>query len=142
MKRISGLKGISPLVATIMLIAFTMVVAGILASWASTFALRHREQIEMCSEAYLFIQNAAWNSDVLELNVWNSGTVNLTGFNILITPSNESTFNIEKHDVTVAAGKLKAIQVDVSNDIKQVVIRSEECHGAQDLILRYKIRGL
>jgi flagellin-like protein len=144
MKKDSGFKGISPLVAVIMLIAFTMVVAGILASWASQFAMTQRQQIQTCSEAFIFLQNGVYSStdQTLTLNVWNSGQVNLTGINVIITHTNES-YSSYMNNITIGAGMIKAITVEsISTDIKQVVVRSEECRGAQDLLLKYNIKGL
>jgi len=62
-------KGISPLIAVIMLIAFTMIVAGILAGWATTFVTQQREELQFCARAQLLIQNANYNATTNNLTV-------------------------------------------------------------------------
>lgn len=144
MKRDSGMKGISPLVAVIMLIAFTMVVAGILASWASQFATTQREQIQLCSEAFIFLQNGIYtqNSSTLSLTVWNNGKANLTGFTVIVKHTNGSTSNFIK-DIYIEPGKVETLSVSpISTDIKSVDVVSDECRGARDLLLKYNINGL
>lgn len=139
------LKGISPLVAVIMLIAFTMVVAGILASWASQFATTQRQQIQICSKAELFMQKGIYNnaSQNLELYVWNSGTVPLSGFTVLLTHQNGTPESRLKSNVNITAGSIETLSLsDIPSNIKQVVVRSNECRGAQDMLLSYDIQGM
>ena len=42
------LKGISPLIAAVLLIAFTMAIAGILAIWATTFSQQRLQTAQQC----------------------------------------------------------------------------------------------
>jgi flagellin-like protein len=144
MKRVSGLKGISPLVAVIMLIAFTMVVAGILASWASQFATTQREQIQLCSEAFIFLQSGIYTSSTstLSLTVWNNGKANLTGFTVIVKHTNDTTTNFIK-DIYIEPGKVETLSMSpLSTDIKSVDVVSDECRGARDMLLKYNINGL
>ena len=145
MKGNPGLKGISPLVAVIMLIAFTMVVAGILASWASQFALTQRAQIQTCSQASIFLQSGIYSSgaETLDIMVWNNGDVPLSGFTALITFINETVFSHSRNDMNISIGSIETLQITgMTSDIKQVVVRSNECRGAQDMLLKYNIKGL
>lgn len=144
MKLASRLKGISPLVAVIMLIAFTMVVAGILASWASQFAMTQRQQIQACSDASIFLQKGFYSNSTqtLDLIVWNNGGVPLSGFTTLLTYTNE-TVSSHKQNVNITEGGIETLSITgLSSDIKQVVVRSDECRGAQDMLLKYNINGL
>jgi flagellin-like protein len=70
-------KGISSLIAVIMLIAFTMIIAGILATWTTNFAQRQRVAIEFCSEAGAYIQGGTYDSGTLNLIIYNNGKVPL-----------------------------------------------------------------
>ncbi len=147
MEKDSGLKGISPLVAVIMLIAFTMVVAGILASWASQFALTQRQQIQLCSEAFIFIQSGVYDNSStppeLNLMVWNNGDVDLTGFDIIVTYDNDSLPNKYSKNVNITAGDIKILTVaGAPINIKSVDVVSNECKGARDMLLKYNIKGL
>lgn len=143
MKGVSKSKGISPLVAVIMLIAFTMVVAGILASWATQFATTQREQIQTCSEARILLQKGLYNNatQTLDILILNDGGVPLSGFTALLTRTNESVSSYLRN-MTIAVGSIETFSINVSRDIKQVVVRSDECRGAQDMLLKYNINGL
>lgn len=144
MKETQKVKGISPLVAVIMLIAFTMVVAGILASWASQFALTQRAQIQTCSGAYIFLQHGVYynSTNILDLIVWNNGDVPLSGFTVLVTHTNDSASS-HAQTINISSGAIETISVEnLGSDIKQVVVRSDECRGAQDMLLKYNIKGL
>ena len=59
-------KGISPLVAVIMLIAFTMIVAGILAGWATRFASEQRATLEKCVRANLIVKKAIFTTNATD----------------------------------------------------------------------------
>jgi len=73
------MRGISPLVATIMLIAFTLIVAGILAAWATQFAQSQRRQFEICANARLMILRASYDeqNETLSVIVHNYGSASL-----------------------------------------------------------------
>lgn len=67
------LKGISPLVAAVMLIAVTMTIAGILAFWASSFTTRQTstlsnqtQQITTCAGANFKVFTSFYDSDKKE----------------------------------------------------------------------------
>ena len=85
------LKGISPLVAEIMLIAFTLIVAGILAGWATQFAQSQRRAVEFCADARLLLRSGDYNSatDTLTLVAYNYGRVPLE-LTILLDYSNRT----------------------------------------------------
>lgn len=80
-------KGISPLIAAVLLIAFTMAVAAILTAWVTTFTQettsevggQGQEQIE-CSFAGLAIYDAVYtgSDDSLTVAVANTGTRDLS----------------------------------------------------------------
>ncbi len=140
-------KGISPLIAVIMLIAFTMIVAGILAGWATTFVTTQREELQFCSKAQLLIQRAYYEPETstngtLTLHVLNTGSVALKGFSVrTIYKKNASAIHINS---TIQPQDIKTITVDITdpNNLDQVIIQSVECRGAQDMITRYDIQGI
>ncbi len=137
-------KGISPLVAVIMLIAFTMIVAGILAGWATRFATEQRSMLEKCVRANLVIKKAVYDSadGNLSLMLYNAGTVPLTDFQAQITyndngPPLPDTWNIQS---TLAANSLETFVQNITDtNIDYIEIRSAECQGAYDLIRGYDV---
>ena len=136
-------KGISPLVAVIMLIALTLIVSGILATWVQQLAQSQRSNLEYCLEASVLIQGARYDSGAqrLFLYVDNRGKVDLN-FTTLLTYSDGA---VEKNStlVGVASGDLGIIQQDnVANNLQEATIIAEECQGAQDFIQRRGIKGL
>lgn len=75
-------KGISPIVATVLLIAFTVSVAGILITWLSGFATTTTEQVGStstklvtCSQGQINIRNLQYWSSAVKL----SGVIENTG---------------------------------------------------------------
>jgi len=81
------LKGISPLIATVLLIAFTMAIAGIMATWATSFVQAKITEVENQSQAVCAGANLRASDAVLDSTtrlgtviVENLGTVPLTNF--------------------------------------------------------------
>ncbi|MBM3303836.1 MAG: type IV pilin [Candidatus Aenigmarchaeota archaeon] len=149
------LKGISPLVATIMLIAFTLIIAGIISAFVVNFTNTQQMQIKTCTEAKVLLQRAAYDSvsKNLTLTIYNYGRVDLR-FETLLSYSNttEHPGGLVKPNrtVDVAAGRISVFDVvDVTNDLDTVTIRSTrcdspcyECPGAQDFLRYTDIKGL
>ena len=138
-------KAISPLVAVIMLIAFTLVVAGILAGWAQQFARTQERSLQYCIDAKFFIYSGNYaetdnNTGNLTLAVYNNGRVDLD-FIVLMTYENGS---ISKHpdSYNITAGDIKTIVLDTNNDLSEVTIQSQKCPGAQDFLRSIDIKGL
>jgi len=136
-------KGISPLIATIMLIAFTMIIAGILATWTTNFATRQRVQIEFCSDAGAYIQGGTYDSGTSTLNlvVFNNGKVPLN-FIGLLTYKNGTVYRYPTTLDNVTEGSIRTFSMSVSSDLDQATIQSKECTGVQDLLYSRNIKGL
>jgi flagellin-like protein len=137
-------KGISPLVAVIMLIAFTMIVAGILAGWATRFATEQRTMLEKCVRANVVIKKAIYD-DVngnINLMLYNAGTVPLEDFQVQVTyndngPPIPSTWMIESN---LGANSFETFAHNLTDtNVDFIEIRSVECQGAYDLIRGYDI---
>lgn len=132
-------KGISPLVAVIMLIAFTMIVAGILAGWATRFATDQRNMLEQCVRASMLIQSAVYETATSNVTImlYNPGTVSLTDFQVQVAyddngPPVPSTWNIQS---TLAANSFQTYIHNLTDtNIEFIDVRSVECPGAYDLI--------
>jgi len=139
-------KGISPLIAVIMLIAFTMIVAGILAGWATTFVTQQREELQFCAKAQLLIQNANYNDTTKNLTIalFNTGDVPLRGFVARLTYVNNTVASERGglEGLTIESQDIKTATIPTNDNLEKVVIQSLQCRGAQDLIGKYDIRGL
>ena len=143
------MKGISPLVAVIMLIAFTLVIGGILAAWVSQYTTGQRTQVQRCIDARVILQRGSYDADTKELTIVvnNYGNVDLS-FAPIILQGGETT----KLDdlIPVEKGSVVTYVIpDVEPTLEQITIQSTDCEppcykclGAQDLLLDTDIRGL
>jgi len=138
-------KGISPLVAVIMLIAFTMIIAGILAGWATRFATEQRANLELCVRANMIIRSASYANSNVTLMLHNAGTVPLRGFNVQVTydqdgPPLPSTWEIKEQ---LDSNTFQTFTHELTNtSVSYIEVRSVQCQGAYDMIPGYSIIGL
>ena len=149
------MKGISPLVAVVMLIAFTLIVAGMLAGFVTQLTESRQKESEICSTASVFLRRAVYDpaKNNLTLTTYNSGKVPLRMMTIL-TYSNETLHpgGIEIYDekFDVENGKIKVFTVqNVTDDLIEVTIKSTkcdppcyECSAVQDFLSYTNIRGI
>lgn len=144
-----GLKGISPLVAVIMLIAFTLVVAGILAGWAVQFSQDQTRNIQSCTDARVIIYSASFDqtSNSISLVVYNNGKIPLN-FNTLVSYTNGSVEIVsDTLDITVEAGSVETFTIADSTGnsfgtLSEITVQADQCNGAQDFIQSRDIRDL
>ena len=80
------LKGISPLVAVIMLIAFTLIIAGIIAGFVTQFAETQQEATQYCIDARVLLQRGVWTES--STDPWRTGNLSLTIYNYGKVPLN------------------------------------------------------
>lgn len=135
-------KGVSPLIAVIVLIAFTLIVAGMLATWASRFARETLPTTE-CFNIDVIIQGATYDNPTSTLNLYvkNRGTMDLT-FDTLFKYQN-GTITQAGQTYTVNGGQLRTFTfTGISNTLEEATIQSQECANVQDLIQRQWITGL
>ncbi len=126
-------RGISPLVATFLLIAFTLVVAGILAGWATNLAQQQRALAEECQNAHFLIKSASYNTTssrlALVVDNWGSLDLNLSVTIIYKDGSTQST------DFYIPAQQVRSTVIDgVQNNIDEVTMRSKRCNMVYDSI--------
>lgn len=150
-------KGISPLVATIMLIAFTLIIAGIISAFVINFTETQQIQIQSCVDAKVRLLRAVYDptSKNLTLTIYNDGKVDmrfkalLTYFNITLHPR-----EIEEYNTTIYVGYGNVEILNVKNidpDLSSVTVisarceadeRCSECPAARDFIRYTDIKGL
>ena len=133
-------KGISPLIAAILLIAFTITVATFLASWSTTFAREQTEEFSRageeissnCQSANLQVETAVYD-DVdgkIMAVVWNMGKTELSGFEFLVYYSevNISTLTPGDSNITLATGDFHTFTAEgVSSTPDKIQVRSTYC---------------
>ena len=121
---------------------FTLVVAGILAGWATQFTQSQRRQFETCIDAKVLIRGGTYNSTTKQLTlvVYNWGKTDLSLATLLDYQNGTS----EKYpqELEITAGDIKNVVIDVPSNIDSVTVQSEECAGAQDFLKRANIKGL
>ncbi|UCG95410.1 MAG: hypothetical protein JSV92_05250 [archaeon] len=136
-------KGISPLIATILLIAFVIAVGGVLSGWLISFSRESTEEARVrgetdikCSYAGLYISDATCNSTdpgKLTLITENTGSEDLTDFSITVIYDNNTAFTLQvtPGSTTLSPGDVQAFynNTDIGdcNDIAEVIIKSNTC---------------
>lgn len=133
-------KGISPLIAAILLIAFTITVATFLASWSTTFAKEQTEEFSRageeiasnCQQANLQVETAVYDSsdESITAVVWNMGRVELSNFEFLVYYSdvNISTLTPSNSNRTLSTGDFYTFTVDnVTSVPEKIQVRSKYC---------------
>lgn len=148
-------KGISPLIATILLIAFVIAVGGILSGWLISFSKERTEEARIkgetdikCSYADLCIMDVNWNDTEtkLSLTAENTGSEDLTGFKIVVIYTNNTavTLKVTPGSTTLNPGGVEVFYNDTDVDnctyISQVILKSDTCpNDAKDKILQADI---
>lgn len=139
--------GISPLIAAVLLIAFTMTVAAILATWAQTFGRerlksageRGTKAIE-CSNLQISVSGASWKNDRIQAIVWNRAKDNITNFELVVYNKTNSTVpNVYKpsnYNETIGASEFINLKVSGINKEPQkleINAMGESCPDYQPL---------
>jgi flagellin-like protein len=142
------MKGISPLIATVMLIAFALFLAGIIYGWVSQFVYTEREELQVCSKASITIQKAyksLYNKENENINmvVYNTGEVPLKGFSIIISYK-EDKVEINKDFLgrLIEPKGIGLFTIKYNEGMESVVVQALECKNAQDMINIYDVEGL
>lgn len=134
------MKGISPLIAAILLIAFTITVATFLASWSTTFAKTQTQEFSKASEeisaeckyANLQIETAVYygSEEKVVAVLWNMGKVQLSNFQFLVYYSdvNITSISPEEANATLSTGDFRTMTVyNVTSTPEKIQVRSLDC---------------
>ncbi len=134
-------KGISPLIATILLIAFVIAVGGILSGWLVSFSKERTEEIRQkgeedirCSYANLRISDADWNESGTKLSfiVENTDSEDLSDFRVVVIYANNTASTLRvAPSTTLAPGDVEVFynETHVGNcsEISRVIFYSGTC---------------
>ena len=145
------------MIAVIMLIAFTMIVAAILAVWAQHYAETQTQRMQICIDSGLYIHTCRWTATTspngtLKLVVKNTGEHDLT-FSIILEYDDEARHPDLVYVVggstptiyNISVNEYKTITLnDVGDDLYEVMVRSILCgdYGIYDIIGKSFITGL
>lgn len=95
-------KGISPIIATVLMIAFTVAVAGILSGWLTAFTTTSTQTVKSqsdteltCSYGGISIGSLRFSGGYLSGNVDNTRTVSLGGITVQIIFTNKTIQNVK-----------------------------------------------
>ena len=128
-------KGISPLVAAVLLIGVTMTVAGILAYWASSFVRTQVTRFENetimseCNFADFRIYACSYNPDESKLTfiLNNIRTVELRNLTLYVIKQDNTVESIPLNE-SLPGNSLKSFSVSLAPDYKSITIKTH-CPG-------------
>jgi flagellin-like protein len=126
------MRGISPLVATVLLIAVTMTIAGMLAYWASSFVKTQTTQFENqtlateCRFADFRFYSCNYNSTSQQINfvLENFRSVTLRDLIAYIVYQNGSVSNYSLNEA-LPGGTMKGFSIgNISSDYSSIIIKT------------------
>lgn len=134
-------KGVSPLIASVLLVSITLAVIYLVSNWALSFASKETGIIQQgsdteiqCSSAGLAIDNVSYNctSGKFSLEAYNSGSKDLTDFRIQVLLTNASSYNLNAEPNVTLYGGDSGIFYNSSinltfSQIDRVVMRAPAC---------------
>ena len=128
-------KGISPLVAAVLLIGVTMTIAGILAYWAGSFvrsqvaAFENQTVTSECNFADFRIYACSYDSDSQKMTfiLNNLRTVDLKNLTVFVINQDNTVTTIPLND-SLPGNSLKSFSISVSPNYKTITIKTH-CPG-------------
>ena len=140
------MKGVSPLISVIMLIAFALIVSGLVVTWGIGFTESKRSEIQTCSKAQILMERAYFNQDTGKINlvVRNTGRIPLKGFTVLLSYENGTVTSSagDYSDYEIKPDQISIFPVGFGSGLREVVVQSKQCKGAQDMVIVYDIKGM
>ena len=113
-------KGISPLIASVLLIAFTMAIAGIMATWATTFSSERLAGAQKCVFAVELLDLKFSNGNVSARVGNNLKADTLTGFKVSIlyddVSKNKDSIDLSNYNLTSLAPLERKTVIINTND--------------------------
>jgi len=145
------MKGVSPLIATIMLISFTLLIGAIMIGWINQYATGQRTSFQRCQNARVLLQGGSYEpiAKNLTIVVYNYGDVNLRFTPLMKYYSSIGITKLTDH-IDVAAGGVAVHNItNVDPTLEEITIQSTDCDppcykciSSQDVLLSTDIRGL
>jgi flagellin-like protein len=139
------MKGISPLIASVLLIAFTMAIAGIMATWATTFS---RERLTGAGEeadciGALDLSSLSFSNGVVTVKIRNvSNNLNLTGLKAYLeytSSAKNKEYSLKDYNVTdslpPASTAFFIVDTGDATKPKQIEISAANCAKEPSILL-------
>jgi len=144
-----GRRGISPLIATILLVAFTVAVAAFLATWSKSYTEEKAMEVEKttstelaCGKAGLKIVSCSFVPGTggvytLQMLVKNSGKIELGKFHMVAIYGGDMAYDYPPTDGNVSLNpsdyrKMVASGTVASTAATEVLIETETCVNVRD----------
>jgi len=120
------MKGISPLIATVLLIAFTLSVAGIVSVWLTGFARTSTETVGkesstqlICSYGGIALSNLKFSNNRLSGSIENTRTIILGNITIQVLYTNASS-QTEKLYVSLTPREKYSFNISISSNYDKI----------------------
>lgn len=130
------IKALSPLLATMVLIALVLTVGIFLSSSFSSMLQTEKEKtesVQSCSQASIIIQDVTCSNSVLEVLIQNTGNVPLSNFSIYFKISGNLYTNTTpvNYDKILSPGEFLTLKAYApsSGNVERVVISTSTCPG-------------
>lgn len=110
-----GQKGVSPLIATILLVAISLAIAGMLYSWmaqyatnqTSKFAAASGTQLQCSQAGGLQVNSCTHSGSVYTIQLESTGDMDLNGFNVIGLYSDGNSASAASDSTLIARGYLR-----------------------------------
>jgi flagellin-like protein len=132
-------KGVSPLIGAVLLIGFTMLVAGIITFWISGFTKSTTEKIGgggetlvKCSFGGVSIYDVIWDSgsNELRVSIANIGTVDFTDVNVVVDISGQTS---QTSSGSLRSADIKTVKFSgITRKPDKVIITAKDCPMISD----------
>jgi flagellin-like protein len=126
------LKGISPIVASVLLIAFSTVIAAVVGTWARDYTNIELTNLELCKEIKIFYSDFDYNSSTKEgiITIQNSGGP-VSGYEIYALVSANQKELLKKIDQTIpeSEGTTVSFKIVKLDNPKFLTIEVVDCPG-------------
>lgn len=145
------MKGISPMVAVVLLIAITVIVGGIISVWLTGYTTTTTETISKeseariaCMHAGISIRNLKFNDPYLTGYIENTGSVKLGNINLQIIYQNASVEkiplcliggtagNCSASNITLSQGDLITFNVSIGSNYDKIRVTSNCTEGTYE----------
>jgi len=115
------MKGISPLIATVLLIAFTVATAGLLSSWLMSFTKTSSETVTqqsttqlVCSYGGIGLSSLKYSNNRMNGTIENTQTISLGNITVQIIYTNQSTITSKLCLVGSVANSCDVANISIS----------------------------
>lgn len=138
-----GRKGLSELIAVVLIIAFVVAVAALVASFSTSFTRSQITKIQReggatidCSISVIEIDpdSVKISSSTLYVTVHNTGREEFTDVDVVFRNTSESSFQTAEINSSVPVGGIRTLQVPGFTTTVDRIIAVTECPGVTDTV--------